>query len=185
MGIACYLDPLGSANQEPYKKGQVLFENANPQAIVSYEIDIPTRGVYQIWLVGGGNNKRFCYYECNSAASAAGFIGKLYFYHKCHIKITVGAMCQNSKLEVAVWGDKSRWYGLITAGANTNTSNDPRYTPGQISVNRNSTFNNYFDIELEANGNNGGQYYGSSVWNGYGSGGTNGYGKVQYIRSHQ
>lgn len=186
MTIPCYLDPLGSGNSEPFKKGTVLFENANPSANVVREIDMPAKGVLQLWLISGGNNYNWCYIGCNSAASGAGFIGKLYFNQKCHLRITVGAQRQDSLLQAAPWGNKSSWTTLVQAASSKdNWSTDPRWSPGAITVNRSSPFNTVFDVELEANGNNGGGGYGASVWNGYGSGNTNGYGKLQYIRNRQ
>lgn len=44
MGIPCSLDPLGSGNAEPYKKGQILVEIANPQTTAEQVIDIPKPG---------------------------------------------------------------------------------------------------------------------------------------------
>lgn len=186
MGIPCSLDPLGSGNSEPFKKGTILVTVDNPSASTVREIDMPAKGVLQLWLVSGGNSYKWCYIGCNSAASGAGFIGKLYFNQKCHLRLTVGGQREDSKLQVAVWGDKSVWYDLVVAtSSKDNWSGDPRWDEGQITVNRDSTFNTYFDVELEANGNNGGGGYGASVWNGYGSGGKNGYGQLQYIRSRQ
>lgn len=96
----------------------------------------------------------------------------------------IGAQRQASQLQVATWNDPNTWYGLIVANACTDkSSGDPRWSGGSIGVNRDSTFNNYFDIELEAKGNNGSQSaYGASLYGGYGSGSTNGYGKFQYIK---
>ena len=187
MGLPSSLDPLGSANQSPYKKGEVLVTVDNPQDLVVKEIDMLAKGVLKLWLVSGGNGYRWCYIGCNYAGSGAGFIGSLYFNQKCHLKLTVGAQLQDSILQAAPWGNKSTWTDLVKAtSSKDNWSGDPRSSLGTISVNRNSTFNNYFDIELEAKGNGGSQSdYGASVYSGYGSGGKNGYGKLQYIRSRQ
>ena len=187
MGIPCYLDPLGSGNSEPFKKGTILVTVDNPSASTVREIDMPAKGVLALWLVSGGNSYKWCYIGCNVAGSGAGFIGKLYFKQKCHLRLTVGGQREDSKLQAAVWGDKSVWYDLVVAtSSKDNWSGDPRGSVGTITVNRSSTFNTFFDIELEANGNGGSQSsYGASVWNGYGSGGKNGYGQLQYIRSRQ
>lgn len=187
MGIPCSLDPLGSGNSEHFKKGEVIIEIANPSAQTVQEIDMPAKGVLQLWLVSGGNSYRWCYIGCNYAGSGAGFVGKLYFNKKCHLRVTVGAKLQDSILEVATWGNKSQWYNLVVATSSKDDwTADPRGSVGTITVNRDSTFNNYFDIELESNGNGGSQSgYGASVYGGYGSGSTNGYAKLQYIRSRE
>lgn len=187
MGLPSSLDPLGSANQSPYKKGEVLVTVDNPQALVVKEIDMLAKGVLKLWLVSGGNSYQWCYIGCNSAGSGAGFVGKLYFNQKCHLRLTVGDQRQDSILQAAPWGNKSSWTNLVLAtSSKDNSSGDPRGSIGKITVNRSSPFNTVFDVELEANGNNGTQGgYGDSVWNGYGSGGTNGFGQLQYIRSRQ
>lgn len=187
MGIPFNFDPLGSGNFGPYKKDEVIIEIANPSAQTVQEIDMPAKGVLKLWLVSGGNSYRWCYIGCNYAGSGAGFIGKLYFNQKCHLRLIVGGQREDSELQVAVWGDKSVWYGLVLAASSKdNWSADPRGSVGTITVNRDSTLNNYFDIELEANGNGGSQSgHGASVYGGYGSGSTNGYAKLQYIRSRE
>lgn len=186
MGIPCSLDPLGSGNSEPFKKGTVLVTVDNPSANTVKEIDMPAKGVLQLWLISGGNSYCWCYIGCNCAGSGAGFIGKLYFNQKCHLRLTVGGQRQDSILQVAPWGNKSQWYDLVKATSSKDASSgDPRWSVGTITVNRSSSFNTVFDVELEANGNNGGGGHGASVWNGYGSGSKNGYGKLQYIRSRQ
>lgn len=185
MTLPSYLDPLG-ANQEPFKKGTVLVTVDNPSANTVKEIDMPAKGVLKLWLVSGGNSYRWCYIGCNCAGSGAGFIGKLYFTTKCHLRLTVGGQRQDSILQVAQWGNKSQWYDLVVAtSSKDNWSTDPRGSIGTITVNRSSTFNTVFDVELEANGNRGGSGNGASVWNEYGSGGKNGFGQLQYIRSRQ
>ena len=187
MGIPCYLDPLGSGNSDPYKKGEILVTVDNPSEQTVREIDMPAKGVLKLWLVSGGNSYRWCNIGCNYAGSGAGFVGKLYFTTKCHLRLTVGGQLQDSILQVASWGNKSQWYGLVNASSSKdNWSADPRGSVGTITVNRDSTINNYFDIELESNGNGGSQSgYGASVYGGYGSGGKNGFGQLQYIRSRQ
>lgn len=184
MGIPCSLDPLGSGNSEPFKKEEFLVTVDNPSASTVREIDMPAKGVLKLWLVSGGNSYCWCYIGCNCAGSGAGFIGKLYFTTKCHLRLTVGGQRQDSILQAAPWGNKSQWYNLVKATSSKDASSvDPRWNVGIITVNRSSSFNTVFDVELEANGNNGGGGYGASVWNGYGSGGKNGFGQLQYIRS--
>lgn len=185
MTIPGYLDPLGSSNQDPFKKEEILVTIDNPSASTVKEIDMPAKGVLKLWLVSGGNDYKWCYIGCNIAGSGAGFIGKLYFTTKCHLRLTVGGQLQDSILQAAPWGDKSTWTDLVKAtSSKDNWSSDPRGSVGTITVNRSSSFNTVFDVELEANGNGGSQYnYGASVWNGYGSGGKNGFGQLQYIRS--
>lgn len=171
-------------NLLPYTPSQIIYELGNPSStITSDKIPIYASGVVKCWIVGGGNGYCWCYIGCNYSAGAAGFIGKMKFNTQCYLRAIVGAQMGTSKLQVASWNDPNTWYDLISATSSTdNWSADPRYSPGTISVNRDSTFNNYFDIELEANGNNGSQSgYGASVYGGYGSGGTNGYVKLMYV----
>lgn len=171
-------------NLLPYTPSQIIYELGNPSStITSDKIPIYASGVVKCWIVGGGNGYRWCYIGCNYSAGAAGFIGKMKFNTQCYLRAIVGAQMGTSKLQVASWDDPNTWYDLISATSSTDDwSADPRYSPGTISVNRDSTFNNYFDIELEANGNNGSQSgYGASVYGGYGSGGTNGYVKLMYV----
>lgn len=187
MGIVCYLDPLGSGNSDPYKRGQVLGEIANPQDAASqwFYVDVPKPGVYKLWLVGGGNTTNWCYIGCNYPGSAAGFIGKMYFNTKCHLRVGVGLQDEYSRLQVASWGNKNTWYNLVLCEAGTDAYGGAGRC-GYITVNRDSTFNNYFDIELETNGNYGSNSgYPASVYGGYGTKDVNGYGKLQYIRMKQ
>ena len=67
MGVIFNFDPLGSGNSDPYKRGQVLGEIANPQDAASqwFYVDVPKPGVYKLWLVGGGNTTNWCYIGCN------------------------------------------------------------------------------------------------------------------------
>ena len=71
MTIPYNFDPLGSSNADPYKKGQVLFEAANPSVRIEQIIDVPKPGVYQVWLIGGGNPQCWCYIGCNGSGAAA------------------------------------------------------------------------------------------------------------------
>lgn len=191
MGIVCYLDPLGSGNSDPYKRGQVLGEIANPQDAANqwFYVDVPKPGVYQLWLVGGGNTTTWCYYACNYSGSAAGFIGKMYFNIKCHLRVGVGLQDEQSRLQVASWDDTSTWYDLVVCNPGKNAGSGGGGSGAAApSINTASTFNNYFDIELNSGGKGGassGSSYGASVYGGYGSGATNGYGKLQYIRMKQ
>lgn len=190
MGIPFNFDPLGSGNSEPYKRGQVLGEIANPQDANHqwFYVDVPKPGVYKSWLVGGGNTTCWCYIGCNGPGSAAGFIGKMYFNTKCHLRVGVGLQDQPSRLQVASWEDPNTWYNLVLCEAGADASGGAG-RGGYITVNRESTFNTYFDIELETNGKGGGNATScagsaaSSVWGGYGRYDVNGYGKLQYIRS--
>lgn len=171
-------------NLLPYTPSQIIYELGNPSStITSDKIPIYASGVVKCWIVGGGNSYCWCYIGCNYSAGAAGFIGKMKFNTQCYLRAIVGAQMGTSKLQVASWDDPNTWYDLISATSSIDDwSADPRYSPGTISVNRDSTFNNYFGIELEANGNNGSQSgYGASVYGGYGSGGTNGYVKLMYV----
>lgn len=171
-------------NLLPYTPSQIIYELGNPSStITSDKIPIYASGVVKCWIVGGGNSYRWCYIGCNYSAGAAGFIGKMKFNTQCYLRAIVGAKMGTSKLQVASWDDPNTWYDLISATSSTDDwSADPRRSSGTISVNRDSTFNNYFDIELEAKGNNGSQSgYGASVYGGYGSGGTNGYVKLMYV----
>lgn len=187
MGIPCSLDPLGSGNAEPYKKGQILVEIANPQTTTEQVIDIPKPGVYQLWLVGGGNTTCWCYIGCNGPGSAAGFIAKMYFNTKCRLKLTVGALKAASVLQVSAWNAPDTWYNLVTCNPGNDASGGAG-GGGAITVNRESTFNTYFDIELETKGNAGGNATScagsaaKSVYNNYGAFDVNGYGKLEYIR---
>lgn len=187
MGVIFNFDPLGSGNSDPYKRGQVLGEIANPQDAASqwFYVDVPKPGVYKLWLVGGGNTTNWCYIGCNYPGSAAGFIGKMYFNTKCHLRVGVGLQDQPSRLQVASWEDPNTWYDLVLCEAGTDASGGAG-RGGYITVNRDSTFNNYFDIELETNGNNGSNGgWPGSVYGGYGTKDINGYGKLQYVRMKQ
>lgn len=186
MGVVCYLDPLGSGNSDPYKREQVLYELGNPSATTtSAVIKVPKPGVYKLWLVGGGNTTNWCYIGCNYPGSAAGFIGKMYFNTKCYLRLIIGGQDAYSYLQVASWTAPDTWYNLVSCEAGTNASGGAG-RGGYITVNRDSTFNNYFDIELERNGNNGNNSgYPASVYGGYGTKDVNGYGKLQYIRMKQ
>lgn len=186
MGIVCYLDPLGSGNSDPYKRGQVLYELGNPSSTTtSAAIKVPKPGVYQVWIVGGGNTTNWCYIGCNYPGSAAGFVGKMYFNTKCYLRFIIGGQDAHSYLQVAAWNAPSTWYNLIVCEAGTDASGGAG-RGGYIAVNRDSTFNNYFDIELETNGNNGSNSgYPASVYGGYGTKDVNGYGKLEYIRMKQ
>lgn len=184
MGIPFNFDPLGSGNSDPYKRGQVLGEIANPQDAASqwFYVDVPKPGVYKLWLVGGGNTTNWCYIGCNYPGSAAGFIGKMYFYIKCHLRVGVGLQDQPSRFQVASWEDPNTWYDLVVCEAGVDASGGAG-RGGYITVNRESTFNNYFDIELETNGNHGSNGgWTASVYDGYGTKDINGYGKLQYER---
>lgn len=191
MGISCYLDPLGSGNSDPYKRGQVLGEIANPQDAASqwFYVDVPKPGVYKLWLVGGGNNTTWCYYACNYSGSAAGWIGKMYFNKKCKLRVGVGLQDQPSRLQVASWEDPNTWYDLVVCNPGNNAGSGGGGSGAAVpSINTASTFNNYFDVELNSRGNGGassGSSHGASVYSGYGSGNVNGYGKLQYIRMKQ
>lgn len=186
MGIVCYLDPLGSGNSDPYKREQVLYERGNPSATTtSAAIKVPKPGVYKLWLVGGGNTTNWCYIGCNYPGSAAGFIGKMYFNTKCYLRLIIGGQDAYSYLQVASWTAPNTWYNLVSCEAGTNASGGAG-RGGHITVNRDSTFNNYFDIELKTNGKNGSNSgYPASVYGGYGTKNVNGYGKLQYIRMKQ
>lgn len=166
--------------------GKIDYTIDNPGSSTVHDFDIHAPGVYKLWLVSGGNSYRWCYIGCNCAGSGAGFIGKLYFKQKCHLRLTVGGQREDSRLQVAEWGNKAVWYDLVVAtSSKDNWSADPRGSVGTITVNRSSTFNTFFDIELEANGNGGSGSNGASVWNGYGSGDKNGYGRLQFVRRNQ
>ena len=149
-------DPLGSGNSDPYKRGQVLGEIANPQDAASqwFYVDVPKPGVYKLWCVGGGNTQTGVISAVTIPALLPDFIGKMYFYTKCHLRVGVGLQDQPSRLQVASWGNKNTWYDLVLCEAGTDASGGAG-RGGYITVNRDSTFNNYFDIELETNGNNG------------------------------
>lgn len=173
-------------NLQSYNPSQVVYELGNPSATTtSAAIPIYRLGVYKVYLVGGGNTTNWCYIGCNYPGSAAGFVGKLYFYHKCYVRFIVGGQDARSYLQVASWDNPSTWYDLIYCEAGTNASGGAG-RGGYIAVNRDSTFNNYFDIELERNGNNGSNNgYPASVYGGYGTKDVNGLGKLEYIRENQ
>lgn len=175
-------------NLQSYNPSQVVYELGNPSATTtSAAIPIYRPGVYKVYLVGGGNTTNWCYIGCNYPGSAAGFVGKLYFYHKCYVRFIVGGQDAHSYLQVASWDTPSTWYNLIDCEAGTDASGGAG-RGGYIAVNRDLTFNNYFDIELERNGNNGsnsGSGYPASVYGGYGTKDVNGLGKLEYIRENQ
>lgn len=175
-------------NLQSYTPGQSLGKIANPQDAANqcFYVDVYRPGVYKLWLVGGGNTTNWCYIGCNYPGSAAGFIGKMYFYTKCHLRVDVGLQDQPSRLQVASWGNKNTWYDLVVCEAGKDAYGNAG-SGGYITVNRDSTFNNYFDIELETNGMNGSNNsgYPASVYGGYGTKDVNGYGELVYIRENQ
>lgn len=178
-------------NLQSYTPSQSVYEMANPASTVTSDvIPIYMPGVYKIWLIGGGNKACWCYIGCNGPGSAAGFIGKMYFNTRCYLRIITGGPKAASILQVASWDNPNTWYTLIQcnygAGASGGTGRG-----GTISVNRDSTFNNYFDVELESNGHGGknatwcGGSAADSIWGGYGRFDVNGYSKLEYIRENQ
>lgn len=174
-------------NLQSYTPGQSLGKIANPQDAANqwFYVDVYRPGVYKLGLVGGGNTTNWCYIGCNYPGSAAGFIGKMYFNTKCHLRVGVGLQDQSSRLQVASWEDSNTWYDLVLCEAGKDATGGAG-RGGYITVNRNSTYNNYFDIELETNGNNGSNSgYPASVWGGYGTKNVNGYGELVYIRENQ
>ena len=173
-------------NLQSYNPSQVIYNLGNPSATTtSAAIPIYRPGVYKVYLVGGGNTTNWCYIGCNYPGSAAGFVGKLYFYHKCYVRFIVGGQDAHSYLQVASWDNLSTWYNLIVCEAGTDATGGAG-RGGYITVNRDSTFNNYFDIELETKGNNGNNKgYQASVYGGYGTKDVNGLGKLEYIRENQ
>lgn len=174
-------------NLQSYNPSQIVYELGNPSATTtSAAIPIYRQGVYKVYLVGGGNTTNWCYIGCNYPGSAAGFVGKLYFYHKCYVRFIVGGQDAHSYLQVASWDNPSTWYPLIDCEAGTDAYGNAGRC-GYITVNRDSTFNNYFDIELERNGNYGSNSsgYPLSVYGGYGTKDVNGLGKLEYIRENQ
>lgn len=173
-------------NLQSYNPSQIIYNLGNPSTTTtSAAIPIYRPGVYKVYLVGGGNTTNWCYIGCNYPGSAAGFVGKLYFYHKCYVRFIVGGQDAHSFLQVASWDTPSTWYNLIVCEAGTDASGGAG-RGGYITVNRDSTFNNYFDIELETNGKNGSNSgYPASVYGGYGTKDVNGLGKLEYIRENQ
>lgn len=188
MVIPCTLAPLGTIELDAYPAGKILYELSNPsETTTSDVILVPKPGVYKVWLVGGGNTTCWCYIGCNGPGSAAGFIAKMYFNAKCRLKLTVGAFKAASVLQVSAWNAPDTWYNLVTCNPGNDASGGAG-GGGAITVNRESTFNTYFDIELETKGNGGGNATScagsaaSSVYNNYGAFDVNGYGKLEYIR---
>lgn len=188
MVIPCTLAPLGKIELDAYPAGKILYELSNPsETTTSDVILVPKPGVYKVWLVGGGNTTCWCYIGCNGPGSAAGFIAKMYFNAKCRLKLTVGAFKAASVLQVSAWNAPDTWYNLVTCNPGNDASGGAG-GGGAITVNRESTFNTYFDIELETKGNGGGNATScagsaaKSVYNNYGAFDVNGYGKLEYIR---
>lgn len=176
---------------QSYNPSQNVYEIANPSdTITSNAIPIYRPGVYKIWLIGGGNTTCWCYIGCNGPGSAAGFIGKMYFNTRCYLRIITGGQQAASILQVASWDNPNTWYTLIQCNYGAGASGGAG-SGGTISVNRGSTFNNYFDVELESNGYGGknatwcGGSAADSIWGGYGRFDVNGYSKLEYIRENQ
>lgn len=176
---------------QSYNPSQNVYEIANPSdTITSNAIPIYRPGVYKIWLIGGGNTTCWCYIGCNGPGSAAGFIGKMYFNTRCYLRIITGGQQAASILQVASWDNPNTWYTLIQCNYGAGASGGAG-GGGTISVNRGSTFNNYFDVELESNGYGGknatwcGGSAADSIWGGYGRFDVNGYSKLEYIRENQ
>lgn len=173
-------------NLQSYNPSQIIYNLGNPSTTTTSEaIPIYRPGVYKVYLVGGGNTTNWCYIGCNYPGSAAGFVGKLYFYHKCYLRLIIGGQDAYSYLQVASWTAPDTWYDLVSCEAGKDAYGNAGRC-GYITVNRDSTFNNYFDIELERNGNNGSNSgYPASVYEGYGAKDVNGLGKLEYIRENQ
>lgn len=178
-------------NLQSYTPSQSVYEMANPASTVtSNVIPIYMPGVYKIWLIGGGNTTCWCYIGCNGPGSAAGFIGKMYFNTRCYLRIITGGQQAASILQVASWDNPNTWYTLIQCNYGAGAPGGAG-SGGTISVNRSSTFNNYFDVELESNGYGGknatwcGGSAADSIWGGYGRFDVNGYSKLEYIRENQ
>lgn len=178
-------------NLQSYTPSQSVYEMANPASTVTSDvIPIYMPGVYKIWLIGGGNTTCWCYIGCNGPGSAAGFIGKMYFNTRCYLRIITGGQQAASILQVASWDNPNTWYTLIQCNYGAGASGGAG-RGGTISVNRGSTFNNYFDVELESNGYGGknatwcGGSAADSIWGGYGRFDVNGYSKLEYIRENQ
>lgn len=176
---------------QSYNPSQNVYEIANPSdTITSNAIPIYRPGVYKIWLIGGGNTTCWCYIGCNGPGSAAGFIGKMYFNTRCYLRIITGGQQAASILQVASWDNPNTWYTLIQCNYGAGAPGGAG-SGGTISVNRGSTFNNYFDVELESNGYGGksatwcGGSAADSIWGGYGRFDVNGYSKLEYIRENQ
>lgn len=178
-------------NLQSYTPSQSVYEMANPASTITSDvIPIYMPGVYKIWLIGGGNTTCWCYIGCNGPGSAAGFIGKMYFNTQCYLRIITGGQQAASILQVASWDNPNTWYTLIQCNYGAGASGGAG-RGGTISVNRGSTFNNYFDVELESNGYGGknatwcGGSAADSIWGGYGRFDVNGYSKLEYIRENQ
>ena len=178
-------------NLLPYTPSQIIYELGNPSSTITSDvIPIYMPGVYKIWLIGGGNTTCWCYIGCNGPGSAAGFIGKMYFNTRCYLRIITGGQQAASILQVASWDNPNTWYTLIQCNYGAGASGGVG-SGGTISVNRSSTFNNYFDVELESNGYGGknatwcGGSAADSIWGGYGRFDVNGYSKLEYIRENQ
>lgn len=173
-------------NLQSYNPSQIIYNLGNPSTTTtSAAIPIYRPGVYKVYLVGGGNTTNWCYIGCNYPGSAAGFIGKMYFNTKCYLRLIIGGQDAYSYLQVASWTAPDTWYNLVSCEAGTDASGGAG-RGGYITVNRDSTFNNYFDIELETNGKGGSNSgYPASVYGGYGTKDVNGLGKLEYIRENQ
>jgi hypothetical protein len=173
-------------NLQSYNPSQIIYNLGNPSTTTtSAAIPIYRPGVYKVYLVGGGNTTNWCYIGCNYPGSAAGFIGKMYFNTKCYLRLIIGGQDAYSHLQVASWTAPDTWYNLVSCEAGKDASGGAG-RGGYIAVNRDSTFNNYFDIELETNGKDGSNSgYPASVYGGYGTKDVNGLGKLEYIRENQ
>ena len=177
-------------NLQSYTPSQSVYEIVNPASTVtSGVIPIYMPGVYKIWLIGGGNTTCWCYIGCNGPGSAAGFIGKMYFNTRCYLRIITGGQQAASILQVASWDNPNIWYTLIQCNYGAGASGGAG-GGGTIFVNRGSTFNNYFDVELESNGYGGknatwcGGSAADSIWGGFGRFDINGYSRLEYIREN-
>lgn len=185
MGTPCTLDPLGSGNSSPYQKGEVLIEIAAPASYTSQQADVPQKGRYKVWIVGGKNDNYYCYYACNYSGSAAGYVGELYFAGRCRISIEVGALGQNSLVRIADIGSDD-WKTIIQANCGNPATGAGGGGGGALTITQDERVTFVQPPEVSSNGNRGassGSCCAASVYGGYGTQTTTGYGKLQYVGS--
>lgn len=166
-----------------FTPGYVVTEIANPGETQNYTFEAQ-KGIFKIWLIGGGNADQWCYIACHTSGSAAGWIGEVNFKKNCFVRLSVAGYQQASQLLVST--DNINWTNLIWCNCGASGGSYGPGAGGDISTLPDNDFCTFQNVELSTNGNWGGSSvssgnYGPSVWGGYGSGGINGYGKIEYI----
>lgn len=164
----------------PYAINVDIYKLANPSTTTTSPIfEIPQKGNYKVWLVGGGNTSTSCYQGCWYAGCAAVHIGELTFNAACRVRFITGGSKDSTKLQIAT-ANSDEFSDLIIC---TNAPNTSLYGGGGGTLTKNTnSLVTYGTAELSENGkgaNNTG--YRASLWGGYGASSTNGYSQFRFL----